>query len=449
MCIGTNLGLIFYYKYIGFAVDNINSIFGLSLDVGNVVLPLAISFFTFQQIGYLVDVYSGKTGSYGFIDYALFVAFFPQLIAGPIVHHKEIVDQFTFKEQDRAGCLAAGMSIFFAGLFKKVIFADGIAYYSNSVFDALLQGGTPTFFEAWLGALAYTMQLYFDFSGYSDMAIGIAFVFGIRLPLNFNSPYKAFSIIDFWRRWHITLSNFLRDYLYIPLGGSRRGELRRNFNLMITMLLAGLWHGAGWAFVVWGGMHGAYLVVNHQWHRFLSGLGFDPRNPSFPARVIGTLVTFVLVVFSWVVFRAANLSIAVTMLSSMVGLNGISLPFSLRNQLGFLGGIFNFSGILDASTLFLYEAKQGCMGIVILLSIAWLAPNVYQWMGQYGLTSLDSHAVRGLSSESESAEKPKANYFMKQWTWRPNIIWSLILSVIAATSLMGLTRVSEFLYFQF
>ncbi|MGD1911300.1 MAG: MBOAT family O-acyltransferase, partial [Rivularia sp. (in: cyanobacteria)] len=224
-----NLALIGYFKYANFFVSTVGDLLGRNFNLENIILPLAISFFTFQQIAYLVDAYKGETKEYNLLDYCLFVTFFPQLIAGPIVHHKEVMPQFEDKSTYRFNPenMAVGITIFSLGLFKKVIFADNIAAYATPVFTAASQGRAPTLVEAWVGALAYTLQLYFDFSGYSDMAIGIARMFGIKLPINFNSPYKAISISDFWRRWHITLSNFLRDYLYIPLGGSRKGEIRR------------------------------------------------------------------------------------------------------------------------------------------------------------------------------------------------------------------------------
>jgi alginate O-acetyltransferase complex protein AlgI len=257
-----NLFLLAYFKYANFFVDNLNSLSGSNFHLQTIILPLAISFFTFQQITYLVDAYKGETREYNFLHYCLFVTFFPQLIAGPIVHHREMLPQFVkntiykFNHQH----LAIGLTIFFIGLFKKVVLADGVAVYATPVFEAAEQGVMLTFFEAWAGALAYTFQLYFDFSGYSDMAIGIARMFGIRLPLNFNSPYKSVNIIEFWRRWHITLSRFLRDYLYIPLGGNRKGKFRRYINLMITMLLGGLWHG--WLDICYVGSFAWFLFNN-------------------------------------------------------------------------------------------------------------------------------------------------------------------------------------------
>ena len=252
--ISGNLALLGYFKYANFFTDTLNALTDANIALQQIVLPIAISFFTFQQITYLVDAYRGETQEYNFLHYCLFVTFFPQLIAGPIVHHKEMLPQFAEKSlyKIKADNLAVGVTIFIIGLFKKVILADGIAVYATPMFDAAEWYDSLTFFEAWCGALAYSLQLYCDFSGYSDMAIGIARMFGVKLPINFYCPYKAHNIIEFWRRRHITLSRFLRDYLYFPIGGNRRGVSRRYVNVMITMLLGGLWHGAGWTFVVWG-----------------------------------------------------------------------------------------------------------------------------------------------------------------------------------------------------
>ena len=336
-----NLGLIGYFKYANFFVENLNYLLRSDLNLPPIVLPLAISFFTFQQIAYLVDAYQGETKEYSLLKYTLFVCFFPQLIAGPIVHHKDILHQFSKSSTSRFSSqhLAVGLTIFMTGLFKKVVFADSIAEFANLAFNAAANGIHLTFSEAWVGSLAYTLQLYFDFSGYSDMAIGAAFMFGIRLPLNFNSPYKAVSISDFWRRWHITLSNFLRDYLYIPLGGSRKGNIRRYSNLIITMLLGGLWHGAGWTFIFWGGLHGAYLVVNHLWRSLRQSLGQDLKQDGWLLRGVGWFVTFLAVVISWVFFRASSFETAVDIIRAMAGFNGISLPnffepyFTLKSAL--------------------------------------------------------------------------------------------------------------------
>ncbi|MCI5177845.1 MAG: MBOAT family protein, partial [Candidatus Electrothrix sp. AW3_4] len=267
--IGVNITLLSYYKYSSFILKNISLLFDSSINFHPPLLPVAISFFTFQQIIYLVDIYKGDTGQPSLLNYLLFISFFPQLTAGPIVYPKEMLPQFNESDLDfRYSHIALGGTLIIFGLFKKIVLADNLAYYVSPVFQSAESGNSIPFFYAWQGALAYTFQIYFDFSGYSDMAVGIARLFGISLPINFNSPYKAASIIEFWRRWHITLSRFLRVYLYFPLGGNRKGTKRKHFNLILTMLLGGLWHGAGWTFVIWGGLHGIYLMINHGWRKF-------------------------------------------------------------------------------------------------------------------------------------------------------------------------------------
>jgi len=238
--IAVNIGLLGFYKYATFIADNLQAATGWRLDVPVIVLPLAISFFTFQQIAYLVDLSTGRNARHGFVEYALFVTFFPQLIAGPIVHHAEVMPQFRriFESCSRSVAdLGIGGTIFVLGLAKKLLLADTFGLYADSMFDAVAAGDSPSFVDAWFGVIAYSMQIYFDFSGYSDMAVGLGRMFGVRLPVNFFSPYRATSIIEFWRRWHMSLSRFLRDYLYIPLGGNRLGEARRAANVMIVMLL--------------------------------------------------------------------------------------------------------------------------------------------------------------------------------------------------------------------
>ncbi|WP_036485572.1 MBOAT family protein [Myxosarcina sp. GI1] len=435
-----NLGLIGYFKYANFFINNVNQLLGTEVNLPPIVLPLAISFFTFQQIAYLVDAYRGETKEYSLLKYMLFVCFFPQLIAGPIVHHKEILPQFnrpSIYHFDRQ-VFAIGLSVFMAGLFKKVVLADRIAEYSNLAFGAAAQGIDLTFSEAWIGALAYSLQLYFDFSGYSDMAIGAAYMFGIKLPLNFNSPYKSISIVDFWRRWHITLSHFLRDYLYIPLGGSRRGELRRYSNLLITMLLGGLWHGAGWTFVFWGGLHGIYLVVNHLYRSLRKYLGHNLRNDGWLLRGVGWLVTFIAVVISWVFFRASSFDTALGILGAMFGANGIQLPPFFEPHMEFLRnwGV-GFQGITVNVGI---SQKYATFGVAMLLLIAWFTPNTQQWMGIYNPTL----------TEPTTQNRPLwLERFWQILAWRPNKIWSVIIAGLTSVSLLCFTRVSEFLYFQF
>jgi len=430
-----NLGLLAYFKYANFFVDNLNNIAGTDIVLEQIILPLAISFFTFQQIAYLVDAWRGETKEYNFLHYCLFVTFFPQLIAGPIVHHKEMLPQFAkdVVYKLRSKHLAIGLTIFAIGLFKKVVLADGISVYASPVFDAAEAGVVLTFFEAWGGSLAYTFQLYFDFSGYSDMAIGIARMFGIRLPLNFNSPYKATSIIDFWRKWHITLSRFLKDYLYIPLGGSRQGKSRRYANLMITMLLGGLWHGAGWTFVLWGALHGFYLIINHGWRVIFK----NKHETKFGALFAWTL-TFIALIVSWVPFRAESLEGAGSILAGMFGLNGFVLPESYLGHLNHLAGLGNYLLAIgwEFGDAGLFKGVKEVAGLLLLLLISVAFPNTQQIMRRYRP-----------AFETYQGEIKRLNY---RWLeWRPTKTWGIFTATIFVLAVLGLTRVSEFLYFQF
>jgi alginate O-acetyltransferase complex protein AlgI len=307
-----NLMLLGAFKYLGLATETLSQI-GIPVILTKLALPIGISFYTFTQVAFLVDAYRGEAKEYSPIHYLLFVTFFPHLIAGPILHHKEIMPQFASRETYRLRwtAIALGLSWFAAGLFKKVVLADGIATFSDPVFAAADAGKLVTTGAAWIGATAYSLQIYFDFSGYSDMAIGLALMFGITFPLNFFSPYKADSLIEFWRRWHMTLSRFLRDYLYFPLGGNRKGPTRRSINLMITMLLGGLWHGASWNFVAWGGIHGLGLLLNHAWR----SLGI-----AMPS-TITQVVTLLTVILAWVPFRAATFSATWSIWRSMFGVS--------------------------------------------------------------------------------------------------------------------------------
>jgi len=320
-----NICLLAYFKYADFFITNFNIISGLDINLLHLLLPLAISFFTFQQIAYLVDSYKGETKEYDFLNYALFVTFFPQLIAGPIVHHKEMMPQFTNIKNKVINYknIAAGLFIFSIGLFKKVVIADTFAVWANNGFDNAV---TLNLLEAWATSLSYTFQLYFDFSGYTDMAIGIALLFNIKLPMNFNSPYKALDIQDFWRRWHITLSRFLRDYIYIPLGGNKKGNFKTYSNLMTTFVIGGLWHGAGWTFLFWGFLHGMALVIHKLWQ----SLGFKIWG------WLSWLITFNFVNIAWIFFRAKEWEDGIKVLSSMFSLEHIVLPTFLESKLIFL-----------------------------------------------------------------------------------------------------------------
>jgi len=308
-----NLCLLGYFKYAGFLVTNVDHLFGAQWRIPNIILPIGISFITFQKIAFLVDAYRGFVRNFTLTNYMFFVTFFPQLIAGPITHHSEIMPQIGPSQQrDVISDFAVGISIFTVGLFKKVVIADTLAVYADAGYSVLKAGQPLDNASAWITVFSYSFQLYYDFSGYTDMAIGLARMFGFRLPINFDSPYKSASIIEFWKRWHITLSRFLRDYLYIPLGGNRRGPTRRYVNLLVVMLLGGLWHGANWTFVVWGGVHGLMLCANHAW-RALGGRRVRTIDGSW-SRKLAVAITFLAVTLAWVPFRAATLSDAVTML---------------------------------------------------------------------------------------------------------------------------------------
>jgi alginate O-acetyltransferase complex protein AlgI len=395
--IGANLAVLGYFKYANFFLENWAAIQGNTPEFLAVILPLGLSFFTFQKIALIADAYRGEVRDFEPLGYLLFVSFFPQLIAGPIVHHREVMPQFANPKAVSSLSISKGLMLFVTGLAKKVLLADTLAQYASPVFDGAGVGSVPGWSDAWIAALAFTLQLYFDFSGYSDMAIGLALLFGIRLPINFDSPYKATSIIDFWRRWHITLSRFLRDYLYVPLGGNRHGQARRYLNLLLTMLLGGLWHGAAWTFVVWGALHGMYLAVNHAWLQLRQRTRW-PVGPIASAPLLGSAVTFLAVVFAWVFFRAADLGTAFIMLKAMAGLTETAMRAT---------------------------SDTGVILISASLLIVWFAPNSMQIM---------AYAHR----ESAGGLGPL-----------PARLWAPAFGVVFALCLMSLTRVSEFLYFQF
>jgi len=320
--IGTNLAVLAYFKYSNFLIATLNDLTALNIPTLDVALPIGISFFTFTQIAYLADVYAGKAVERSPVRYSLFVTYFPHLVAGPVLHHAQMMPQFREERVYRPELrnFTIGIAFLALGLIKKVLIADSFAPIANDVFGAAGGGNLPTE-TAWRGILAYTMQIYFDFSGYSDMAVGLSMLIGVRLPYNFDSPYKSTSIVDFWRRWHMTLSAFLRDYLYIALGGNRKGKARRYVNLLLTMVLGGLWHGASWTFVIWGALHGMYLMVNHGWRFAVSRFrtSDQPGNPlaSFVGRALASALTLLCVVVAWVLFRADSVHSAMNLLTSM------------------------------------------------------------------------------------------------------------------------------------
>jgi D-alanyl-lipoteichoic acid acyltransferase DltB (MBOAT superfamily) len=396
-----NVMLLVYFKYSDFFIENMNMMMGTEISLLHLALPLAISFFTFQQIAYLVDSYRGETREYDFLNYAVFVTFFPQLIAGPIVHHKEMMPQFSYAKAKLIHYrnIAMGIFIFSMGLFKKVVIADTFAVWATSGFDV---ASSLNFLEAWITSLSYTLQLYFDFSGYTDMAIGVALLFNIKLPINFNSPYKATNIQDFWRRWHMTLSRFLKDYIYIPLGGNRDGDVRMYVYLMITFLIGGIWHGAGWTFVFWGFLHGLALVTHRIWQKL---------NFRLPA-LLAWFITFNFINIAWVFFRAKEWDDALKVLSGMLGQNGLALPAVLQGKLGFLES----SSITFENFLLKIGGDY--------LTILWIVLGM-------GLVLFTANSM-------EYLKRFRFNYLF--------LLYTIMLFVIGV---LLLNNVSEFLYFNF
>ena len=397
-----NVILLCYFKYMDFFINNLNGIFKSDIPLLHIVLPHAISIFTITQIAYLVDAYEGLVEERNLLNYALFVTFFPHLLAGPILHHMDMMPQFDRMRNKVVNWknLYLGLALFFIGLFKKVIIADQFAAWATPGFD---HSTSLNFFAAWFTSLSYTFQLYFDFSGYSDMAVGIGWMFNIRLPINFNSPYRATGIIDFWKRWHITLTNFITTYLFTPILRSF-GRITFAGSLVaifISMLIAGFWHGAGWTFIIWGGMHGGALVVNHLWRK---------RKLAMP-RFLAWLITFNFVNLSFIFFRAKSWGSAMRVLEGMGGMNGVMLHKSL-SKVQFLQGHGIKFGLWLGS---IKGTDRTYIMIIIAILITHLSLNSMQLVERI---------------------KP---------SWR----WMTFMLVASFWSLLNMNRVSEFLYFQF
>ncbi len=416
--VGFNLLVLGGFKYAFFIISNLTALWDMPPPFGPLPLPLAISFVTFQKIAYLVDCRRGRVLRHDPLNYLFFVSFFPQLIAGPIVHHRPLIAQMDSEanpllRDPRAA--AAGFFFFAVGLCKKVLLADSLARFASPVFD-LARHGVPGGEAAWQASLAYSLQLYFDFSGYSDMAIGLALLFGFRLPVNFASPYQARSFVEFWRRWHMTLSVFLRDYLYIPLGGNRRGAVRRYLNLFVTMLLAGLWHGAGWTFILWGALHGLLLLFNHAWRGLLQRQAVLARAWRAVPGLVPQALTFLGVVAAWVLFRSPDLAAASRMYRALLQpRQGAALavpqwaaPASLLES--FLGA----------------RPEAGWLWVALGLGVVWLTPNTARWV----------------------AYDPTPN---QRWGPRPGMIMGLSAGLLfwLALKWMAIRPPTEFLYFNF
>lgn len=433
LAISVDLLLLGYYKYADFFLSSIRDMAGLPPIGLDIILPIGISFFTFTQIAFLVDTYQGKVNESRFVHYVLFVTYFPHLIAGPVLHHKEMMPQFADRRNYVLSTenLAIGATIFFIGLAKKVLIADNLAPYAGSLFE---QPSAPSLLVAWGGVLAYTFQLYFDFSGYSDMAVGLSRIFGVKLPINFFSPYKATNISEFWRRWHMTLSRFLRDYLYIPLGGNRKGPTRRYVNLIVTMLLGGLWHGAGWNFVIWGGLHGLYLVIQHAWSAAAERLRLSLASGW---NIVFTAITFVAVCYAWVFFRAANLSTAWEIVQGMTGFHGVGIPEAVGIRLGGFKPMLEQAGVtffLGGGSRFL----ETWAWVAVAAGIVFFLPNTYEITRRFD-PALD------VPDQAGQGNTGPARIFV----WTPSRRWATALGILALASVLSLNRPSEFLYFQF
>lgn len=434
LAVGFNVLVLGYFKYANFFVSNLNDLLQSNLFIQKILLPLGISFITFMQIAWIVACYRKEAVPCNYFEFLLFSAFFPQIVSGPIVYQKETLPQFrkVRTSADRANDICVGVTLFTMGLAKKVLIADTIAPWANQGFWAAGAGQSISLIAAWIGVLAYAFQLYFDFSGYSDMAIGVARLFGIRLPLNFNSPYKAESITDFWRRWHMTLSRFLRDYVYIGLGGNRCGSFRRSFNLFLTMLLGGFWHGAGWTFILWGALHGSYLIANHAWSSIV-------EKTKIPFAGIfagwgGRLTTFLAVLVSWIFFRASNPAEAMRLISGMLGSNGLYIlgdPLFFKSSPNLMG-IFAWFGWQAEPQFVLLTCL---IGLGVFVSIF---PN-----SQQILASLEPGIV---TYGKKIEELPVA---FRKLAWHPSVPWLAVTVLVFIWCLLNLSNVSSFLYKDF
>ena len=398
-----NIGCIFYFKYFDFFITNVNAVFGKSFELKNIVLPLGISFFTFQQVSYLVDSYRKQTKEYSFLEYALFVVFFPQLVAGPIVLHDEMIPQFRNKESRifRQENFAKGLYIFAQGLFKKVLIADTFAKAVTLGFGMV---DSLSSMEAILVSFAYTFQLYFDFSGYCDMAVGIGHMFNISLPQNFNSPYKSISIMEFWERWHMSLTRFLREYIYFPLGGSKKGKVRTYVNVMIVFLVSGIWHGANWTFVIWGFLHGILNCLNRGLKKYWEKVWVAIR----------WVLTFAAVNILWVIFRADSVGQAFVLIKKMIQIKGFQIGDWLTES-------------FDLIEFVLVERLLG-----IYYEYIEKIPGFHMWC--FFLLALGIVLIAKNSSEK---------------VFKPTITRSVGTIIMMMWSILSLSGISVFLYFNF
>jgi alginate O-acetyltransferase complex protein AlgI len=457
--IAFNVAFLGYFKYVDFGLSTINDIFGTNLILTHIVLPLGISFITFQKIAFLIDVHAGRVKSFTLQDYCLFVLFFPQLIAGPIVHYREMMPQFhgvscRFDKEN----FAVGLTLLAFGLFKKVVLADHIAAVVTPIYNQAASGAGVSLLLAWAAAVGFTLQIYFDFSGYTDMALGVARFFGVRLPQNFNSPLKASSIIDFWLRWHMTLTRFLTAYIYNPLtlwltrrrlAKGRRGLAGPNTTigafayllmvpLLLTMFVSGLWHGAGYAFVIWGLIHGFYLTINHAWRLIRPQLWPDRLSYERVMNPVGCLLTFIAVAVAMIFFRSPTIASATDLLKGLIGHNGVALPQAIYDHLGPLASWLHRAGVASVASDLWSGEEFGRMVMWILVSmvIALAFPNTLQILARY------EPALGVRPHPADFAGKGMSE-------WNASLPWAIGVSVVAATAILSLSGPSEFLYWQF
>lgn len=420
-----NLLPLVWFKYSWFIIQNVSLLFQAHCLFTPPALPVGISFYTFIQIAWLCGVYRGQFQPAGLLRHTLFTSCFPYVLSGPIVRYEQVGWQFDELAQLKAKNLAPGFALFSIGLAKKVILADGVGFYADVIFNAAEKGWPLNSLEAWGGSLAYTFQLYFDFSGYTDMALGIGLMIGLHFPENFDSPYKSTGIVDFWRRWHITLSSWLRDFLYIPLGGNRHGKWRQYINLFLTMLIGGAWHGAGWTYIIWGGMHGAMLAINHFFRAKIKGKNLEKFCAGLTMRIFFIMFTFLCLNLCWVVFRAFSLEGALNIYNAMFA--GPFFTDGLSGNAAVLNASFGMDDIASvikgAAPNNYLNGWQPYTYILVCAVICWFFPNSRQ-------------IIHGSSQQANLR-------------WAPTKGWSVSLAFLAFIALILLSRQSTFLYFQF
>ncbi len=454
-----NLALLGYFKYTNFFIGSFHELLGMPFTPLGIILPLGISFFTFTQLAFIVDISLGSTIEGSFSRDLLFVTFFPHLIAGPLIHHKQMMPQFSNSDNFRLNSIniSIGLTIFVLGLAKKVFIADNFGEIADPIFTAAQSGKNLQFFEAWVGALSYTLQLYFDFSAYSEMAIGLSLLFNIRLPLNFNSPYKAQSMIDFWQRWHMSLTKYIWEYLYTPItvsfmrkGLGRTTLIETAYTLVIptllTFVIIGLWHGANWTYIAFGTVHGLYLVVNHLWRNYKKRQRLFQRSRVYP--LLACLLTYCAAVFAFVFFRADTITAAINIQSSMFGGSGLSLPAKFQYLFPDLVTHFGarevvFDGVFP-NMLFKMSNVYIASILIIGHCVVWGLPNVNQIMCRYQISTQDL-ALRGLDNRSRPAK------FFSPLIWKATPYWAIFSGVLFFAIILAMStyKPSAFLYYQF